>query len=168
MNICEIRVNTDLRPVFRTFWHVPGWTAALVLFLVTTLPTGLQASSPSKEYIRQGGRLIAIEFAPAATFMISRNSGTFTHSVTANVGDTITYQWSSARGTSYASFDTISPNNADGCGNTTGPAGFNSAGGTSPAYSLVACQSGYTYTMTYTVTAANTAMWTDTITIHVN
>ncbi len=103
-----------------------------------------------------------------ASFMISRNGGAFTQSVTANVGDTITYQWSSSDGASYAFYDTIGPNGSDGCGNTTGPTTFTpAAGGTSGLNTLVSCQAGYTYTMTYTVTPASGTAATATISISV-
>jgi fibronectin type 3 domain-containing protein len=103
---------------------------------------------------------------PTASFVISKNSGAFTHSVTANVGDTITYQWSSTNGASYSFYDTITPGGADGCGNTNGTMGFTpAAGGSAGPYALIQCQLGYTYTMTYTVTASGGAQATDTITI---
>ncbi len=105
---------------------------------------------------------------PTASFTISRNGGSFTHSVTASVGDTITYKWSSTNGASYSFYDAIGPSGADGCNNKSGPTSFTpAAGGTAGPYSLISCQSGYTYTMTYTVTAASGAMASDTISIAV-
>jgi hypothetical protein len=126
----------------------------------------------SKEYVRLGGRAIAIENAQAglaASFTISKNGSAYTQSVTANVGDNIKYQWTSTGGVSYAFYDTISPNNADGCINRSGPTSFSPpAGGTAGPFPLLACQAGYTYTMIYTVTAANGATAYSTITIAVS
>ncbi len=92
----------------------------------------------------------AIENPPTASFLASKNGGPFTHAVTGKAGDTITYRWSSTNGAFYSSNDVVTPRGRDACGNATGPMSFNTASGTSRAYALLPCQSGFTYTMTYT------------------
>ena len=80
--------------------------------------------------------------------------------LTAKPGDVLSYQWTSANGASYRSSVTIyGPNGnevaTDPCGNTDNENWVtNSASGATQG-TVVTCQVGYAYKMTYLVTAAN-------------
>jgi hypothetical protein len=127
-------------------------------------PAGGAGPAPGLAF-REAQLPAAVEKPLTASFTASRNGGPFTHSVTAKVGDTIAYRWNSTNGALYSLKDVISPHDKDACGNVSG-VGLRTASGTTPAYPLLACQSGFTYTMTYTATAYG-ATASDTITIAV-
>jgi len=65
-------------------------------------------------------------------------------------GDQIAYAWASANADVASSTVAISPT-ADGCGNTDGPWVVSTLDGSLAPQPLLACQSGFTYTLTFTV-----------------
>lgn len=90
---------------------------------------------------------------PTASFEISKDGGaSYSHNVAAVTGDNLTYQWSSTNGASYSSALVITPGGVDGCNNKNGGFIANSAGATNGPYSVIGCQVGSTYTITYNVT----------------
>ncbi|HEY4487721.1 MAG TPA: peptidoglycan-binding protein, partial [Candidatus Paceibacterota bacterium] len=85
------------------------------------------------------------------------------------VGDFINYVWSSTNGVSAASTYTVVP--MDTCGSVAGPnwwSGGNTLSGSIPQYGpILACQAGRTYTVSYTVTGANSQKAVDTAIVRV-
>ena len=67
----------------------------------------------------------------------------------AHVGDEIAYAWSSANADVASSTVEISPA-ADACGNTDGPWVVSTLAGSLAPQPLLACQSGFSYTLTFT------------------
>jgi hypothetical protein len=68
----------------------------------------------------------------------------------AQVGDEIAYAWSSINADVASSTVAISPT-ADACGNSDGPWVVSTLDGSLAPQPLLACQSGFTYTLTFTV-----------------
>jgi hypothetical protein len=67
----------------------------------------------------------------------------------AHVGDEIAYAWTSANADVASSTVAISPT-ADACGNTDGPWVVSTLDGSLAPQPLLACQSGFSYTLTFT------------------
>ncbi len=73
----------------------------------------------------------------------------------ASVGDPITYAWQASNADAAASTVQIAPSD-DRCGNVDGPWVVSSLAGTTAPLPLLACQSGFVYTLTFTATDDST------------
>jgi hypothetical protein len=107
--------------------------------------------------------------APSASLLVSTSTGQTTHSITANVGDTVTYTWYSLNATIFnSSYLLVS-------GGTNCPKGGESiinnfnGGGSSQATVIPAALAGCTYRVSYVaknITSGATA--TDSVTVAIN
>ena len=75
--------------------------------------------------------------------------------LTAGVGDTITYAWSSTNADTGSSTVTMAPT-ADRCGNHDGPWVVATPAGSVGPSPILACQTGTTYTLSFVATQADT------------
>lgn len=94
---------------------------------------------------------------PPSASLTASLTGNGSNYLTANVGDTINYAWSSTGGTSFTSFYYInSPDTCASTNNSVGPhAWVASTASSANSSQIQACQAGRTYTITYR--AANAA-----------
>ena len=100
---------------------------------------------------------------PSAT--LTANDST---DLAAHVGDMIAYAWSSEHADTATSTVAIAPTH-DNCVNMDGPWVIDTLQGTIDPSPLLACQSGFTYTLTFTVTQSSTGTTTSSlVTIAVN
>jgi hypothetical protein len=86
---------------------------------------------------------------PSATLTANGSTDLAVH-----VGDMVGYAWSSTNADSADSTVTVSPS-ADHCGNQDGPWVVNTLAGSAAPAPMLACQSGFVYTLGFTVSQSS-------------
>jgi len=135
-------------------WDSTGWSPGGYAIVVRNNTTN-QYSNAVNFTVKSG--------PTAALTVYDRTNGTSGSSVTASVGDSLDYTWSSAGGSTYSS---TYKGDLSYCGS--GAWAATTASGTSNNNVVAQGSAGCTYTTTYTVTASDGTTATATLTIKVN